>query len=139
VIIDSPNRQGGPLIQNALNAADQVVYAGKLDEDGLDGVDGARTSVSRFKESRRMLGASDTLTEAGIVVGSVRDTIMSRDARRVRDIFATDYDGLLLSPMIPERVVVREARAAGDFYGWYPAGEWVYDMYKQIAEKVGLR
>jgi cellulose biosynthesis protein BcsQ len=58
VIIDAPNRQGGPLIQNALNAADRVIYAGKLDEDGLDGVDGARTSVARFKESRRMLGAA---------------------------------------------------------------------------------
>jgi cellulose biosynthesis protein BcsQ len=139
VIIDSPNRQGGPLIQNALNAADQVIYAGKLDEDGLDGVDGARTSVTRFRESRRMLGAIDTLTEAGIVVGSVRDTIMSRDSRRVMDIFGSEYEGLLLRPMIPERVVVREARAAGDFYGWYPAGERVYEMYQQIAEQVGLR
>lgn len=139
VIIDAPNRQGGPLIQNALNAADQVVYAGKLDEDGLDGVEGARTSVQRFRESRRMLGASDTLTEAGIVVGMVRDTILTRDSRRVRDIFSSEYGDLLLMPMIPERVVVREARAAGDFYGWYPAGERVYDAYRQIAEKVGQR
>jgi hypothetical protein len=38
--------------------------------------------------------------------------------------------------MIPERVVVREARAAGDFYGWYPAGERVYEAYQQIARKV---
>jgi chromosome partitioning protein len=136
VIIDAPNRQGGPLIQNALNAADRVIYAGKLDEDGLDGVDGARTSVARFKESRRMLGAADNLTEAGIVVGAVRDTVMSRDSRRVHEIFASDYSDLLLMPMIPERVVVREARAAGDFYGWYPAGEMVYDAYRQIARRV---
>ncbi|MEO7285884.1 MAG: ParA family protein [Jatrophihabitantaceae bacterium] len=139
VIIDSPNRQGGPLIQNALNAADRVIYAGKLDEDGLDGVEGARTSVMRFKESRRMLGASDSLVEAGIVVGMVRDTILTRDSRRVRDIFGAEYGELLLLPMIPERVVVREARAAGDFYGWYPAGERVYRAYQEIAEKVMAR
>jgi chromosome partitioning protein len=136
VIIDCPNRQGGPLIQNALNAADRVIYAGKLDEDGLDGVEGARTSVARFKESRRMLGATDNLVEAGIVVGAVRDTVMSRDSRRVHEIFASEYAGLLLTPMIPERVVVREARAAGDFFGWYPAGQRVYEAYQEIAWKV---
>lgn len=39
-------------------------------------------------------------------------------------------------PMIPERVVVREARAAGDFYGWYPAGERVYEAYQEIATQL---
>lgn len=136
VVIDCPNRQGGPLIQNALNAADLVVYAGKLDEDGLDGVDGARMSVQRFRDAKALLGAPDTLREVGIVVGAVRDTVMSRDSRRVQEIFAAEYGGLLLWPMIPERVVVREARAAGDFYGWYPAGESVYAAYQEIAEKV---
>ena len=136
VVIDAPNRQGGPLIQNALNAADLIIYAGKLDEDGLDGVDGARLSVQRFREAKAMVGAPDALREVGIVVGAVRDTVMSRDSRRVQQIFESEYGGLLLWPMIPERVVVREARAAGDFYGWYPAGESVYAAYQEIAEKV---
>ena len=86
-----------------------------------------------------MLGATDSLSEAGIVIGSVRETVMSRDSRRVMEISDDQYGELLLRPMIAERVVVKEARAAGDFYGWYPAGERIYESYKQIAEQVGLR
>ena len=37
VVIDCPNRQGGPLTLSALNAADTVVYAATATSDGIDG------------------------------------------------------------------------------------------------------
>ena len=36
VVIDCPNRQGGPLTLSALNAADTVVYAATATSDGID-------------------------------------------------------------------------------------------------------
>jgi chromosome partitioning protein len=36
VVIDCPNRQGGPLILSALNASDTVVYAASPNTDGVD-------------------------------------------------------------------------------------------------------
>jgi chromosome partitioning protein len=78
-ILDLPNRQGGPLIQNALTAATKIIYAAKLDEDGVDGVDGAATSVRRYLQHRSQLGAPVELRETGVVVGAVREMVMTRD------------------------------------------------------------
>jgi len=136
VVLDCPNRQGGPIIQNALTAADKVVYAAKLDEDGLDGVDGAATSVRRFRAHREQLGAAVELEEVGIVVGSVRDVVMSRDARRALAELEVAYPGRVLEPLVPERVIVREARAAGQYFGFYPAGKPVHDAYIALTRKV---
>ncbi len=36
VVMDCPNRQGGPLTLSALNAADTVVYAATATSDGID-------------------------------------------------------------------------------------------------------
>ena len=52
VVIDCPNRQGGPLTLSALNAADTVVYAATATSDGIDGVDGARRTVAQFRRHR---------------------------------------------------------------------------------------
>ncbi|MEV0344030.1 ParA family protein [Nocardia sp. NPDC050713] len=136
VVLDLPNRQGGVIIQNALEASDKVVYAGKLDEDGLDGVEGARTSVVRFKKHRAALGASDRLREAGVVIGAWRDTVPTRDARRAEEEFAAAYGDLVLDPMVPERVIVREARSAGEYYGFYDKGRIVHQAYDTLAGKV---
>ena len=135
-VIDLPNRQGGPLIQNALTAATKVVYAVKLDEDGLDGVDGAATSVRRYRQHRAQLGAPTDLTEAGIIVGSVRETVMSRDSRRALAELDKSYADQVLRPLVPERVIVREARAAGRYYGFYDAGAIVHSAYMTITGKV---
>lgn len=136
IVLDLPNRQGGVIIQNALEAASAVVYAGKLDEDGLDGVEGARTSVTRYKAHRKALGATDRLTEVGIVIGAWRDTVPTRDARRAEDEFAAAYGELVLDPKVPERVIVREARSAGDYYGFYEKGRIVHEAYDILAGKV---
>ncbi|MFC3690450.1 ParA family protein [Aquipuribacter hungaricus] len=136
VVIDCPNRQGGPLIQNALTAADSIVYAAKLDEDGLDGVDGAAATVARFHANRRRLGLDPSVHEAGIVVGAVRDVVMSRNARRALAELRTAYPGLVLHPLVPDRVIVGEARSAHAYYGAYPAGQPVHAAYQALAQQV---
>ena len=125
VVLDLPNRQGGPIIQNALTAATDILYAAKLDEDGLDGLDGAANAVRRFRDHRRRLGAPAVLREAGIVVGAVRDTIMTLDSKRALTAIEARYPHPLLRPLVPERVIVREARAAGDYHGFYDRGRLV--------------
>ncbi|MCC5781708.1 ATPase [Kocuria sp. CCUG 69068] len=134
VVIDCPNRQGGPLTLSALNAADTVVYAATATSDGIDGVDGARRTVAQFRRHRQQLGAPDTLTEAGIVVGGVKETIMSRAAvASIEELRAT---GLFLEPLIPDRAIVQEVRISGEWYGQYRKGARVLEAYTAIAKKV---
>lgn len=134
VVIDCPNRQGGPLTLSALNAADTVVYAATATSDGIDGVEGARRTVAQFRRHRQQLGAPDTLTEAGIVVGGVKETIMSRAAvASLEELRATR---LFLEPLIPDRAIVQEVRISGEWYGNYRKGARVLDAYTAIAKKV---
>lgn len=134
VVIDCPNRQGGPLTLSALNAADTVVYAATATSDGIDGVEGARRTVAQFRRHRQQLGAPDTLREAGIVVGGVKETIMSRAAvASLEELRAT---GLFLEPLIPDRAIVQEVRISGEWYGQYRKGARVLDAYTVIAKKV---
>ena len=134
VVIDCPNRKGGPLTLSALNAADTVVYAATATSDGIDGVDGARRTVAQFRRHRQQLGAPDTLTEAVIVVGGVKETIMSRAAvASLEELRAT---GLFLEPLIPDRAIVQEVRISGEWYGQYRKGARVLDAYTAIAKKV---
>lgn len=134
VVIDCPNRQGGPLTLSALTASDTVVYAAKLSADGVDGVVGARRTVDQFRLNRERIGAPSNINEAGIVAGSTKTTIMSRPA-------ATSLEELretkmLLLPLVPERAIVAEVRQVGDWYGDYQKGEPVLEAYTEIAEQV---
>jgi|SRR5579875_853485 len=134
VVIDCPNRQGGPLTLSALNAADTVVYAATPSGDGVDGVVGARRTVDQFRLNRSRLGAPTRLREAGIVVGSVRETVMSRPA--VASIEELREMELLLTPLVPDRAIVPEVRLTGEWYGNYRKGQPVLDAYRAIAEQV---
>ncbi|WIE85119.1 ParA family protein [Curtobacterium sp. MCPF17_021] len=134
VVIDCPNRQGGPLTLAALNAADTVVYAATATNDGVDGFNGARKTVQQFRHSRERIGAPVTLTEAGIVVGGVRETIMSRPA--VASIDELRETGMLLVPLVPERAIVQEVRLTGEWYGNYRKGAPVLDAYTAIVDQV---
>ncbi|TVS26959.1 ParA family protein [Corynebacterium sanguinis] len=133
IVIDCPNRQGGPLTQNALAAADGVVYAATPDQDGLDGVDGARESVARFLSSRRRMGADPHLDELGIVIGKWPDTIPTKVAKEA----ANDLEdtGILINPKVPKRTIVEQARMAGEWYGNFPQGNPVADAYAEIVEQ----
>lgn len=134
VVIDCPNRQGGPLAQNALAASTGVVYAATPDQDGTDGVAGARESVARFISSRRRIGGNADLIEYGIVVGRVPDTVMTKVARAgIADLEET---GLLLAPYIPKRTIVEQCRMAGAWYGDYDKGQPVADAYEAIVSQV---
>lgn len=133
VIIDCPNRQGGPLTQAALNASDQVIYAARPDTEGLEGFEGAQNTVRKFNQARAAIGAPVTLREAGIVVSGI-ETIPTRiTTATVQDFEAT---GLLLYPLIPSRVIVKEARRTGEWYGNYDKGAPVVEAYAQLLKKV---
>jgi len=134
VVIDCPNRQGGPLTLSALNAADTVVYAATASSDGVDGVAGARRTVQQFRHSRERINAPVSLQEAGIVIGGVRETIMSRPA--VASIDELRETGMLLVPLVPERAIVQEVRLTGEWYGNYRKGAPVLDAYKAIVDQV---
>ncbi|PSS43131.1 ATPase [Arthrobacter woluwensis] len=134
VVIDCPNRQGGPLIQAALTASDTVVYAATPTKDGVDGVLGAQRSVRRFKKSRELIGAPTNLTEAGIIVGGLNETIMSRLA--VNSIEELRETGMLLTPLVPNRTIVGEARVTGEWFGKYRKGQPVVDAYNELAKEI---
>lgn len=134
VVIDCPNRQGGPLTLSALNASDTVLYAATPSGDGVDGVTGARRTVDQFLLNRNRLGAPTDLAEAGVVVGSVRETVMSRPA--VASIQELRDTGLLLTPLVPDRAIVPEVRLTGEWYGNYRKGAPVLDAYRAIVDQV---
>lgn len=139
VVIDCPNRQGGPLTLNALTAATDLVIACKADEDGLDGVDGAITTLARFRRAsiNRGLPEDGLVKLRGIVVGDFPDTIITRDARRAVDVLREHYAEHLVTPFIPHRQIVKEARSAGDYYGRYkPAGALVAGLYAEAAASI---
>lgn len=134
VVIDCPNRQGGPLTQSALNASDTVVYAAKPTVDGIDGFEGAKTTVDKFLASRARMGLPSGLVEAGIVVSGYKDTVTPRAAlSSVEELRET---GMLLTPLVPERTIVQDVRLAGEWYGNYRKGAPVLEAYEELARTI---
>jgi hypothetical protein len=81
------------------------------------------------------MGAPVTLRESGIIVsGTHEDTIPTRIERAAID--ELEETGLLLRPLVPERVVVQEARAVRDWYGNYRKGVPVVDAYAALTERI---
>lgn len=134
VVLDCPNRQGGPITQSALTASDAVIYAATPTSDGVDGFYGAQTTVAAFRTYRQQIGAPVTLREAGIVVGSYQDTVTPR--AQTASVDELRETGLLLTPLIPLRTIVQEARTARDWYGNYRKGHAIVDAYEEITRKV---
>ncbi|MFC8335300.1 ParA family protein [Streptomyces olivaceus] len=137
VVFDFPNRQGGLITQNGLTACNRIVYAGKPDEDGLDGIDGAKETVDKFRDYRREMGLPDSPKEAGIVLGmAYRGAVVTRDQRRAADSLKEQYGDLLLTPFVPWLGIVLEARSAGEWYGKYAASRSVSVAYRELVNKV---
>ena len=135
VVIDMPNRQGGPLTRSALNAADAVVYAANPSPDGVAGVEGARRSVDRHRAARAEIGAPVGIDHDFVVCGSwmlpaVPSTIDRVGIELLRD------TGLLVEPVVPHRAIVQECRAAREWYGAYERGAAVADAYAAIATTI---
>ena len=133
VVLDCPNRQGGPLILSALNAATTVVYAAKPDVDGVDGYLGARDSVHKFIAARKKIGAPANLAEAGIIVSGIEQI-----PSRISKVSIADFEdtGMLLYPIVPHRVIVKEMRLTNQWYGGFQKGDIVANAYAALAEKV---
>lgn len=132
IVIDMPNRPGGPLVRAGLGLAQRVVYVATADEDGADGVRDAVSTVRAFRRTPWNPGIQD----AGIVICRW-SPVPSRDARRVVAELGDDQDlPPVLQPAIPDRVIVREARAACEWWGTYPAGQVVTDAYRDIYNHV---
>ena len=131
VLIDSPNRQGGFLIRSALTASDRVLYTTTPDEDGRTGVEWARHNVARF---RQLSPLNPDLREAGVIVTRWPDNIPSRDAKSAIEALREDVGPLLLTPFVPERVVVRSARAGEVWWGGYARGEVVAEAFRDLAD-----
>lgn len=81
-----------------------------------------------------MIGAPTPLVEAGIIVGAVQETIMSRIATASID--QLRETGLLLTPLVPHRTIVQEMRLTQEWYGTYRKGAPVVDAYKELAGKI---
>ncbi|WP_130711846.1 ParA family protein [Vibrio vulnificus] len=137
VFIDMPNRQGGPIIKAALTAMDAIIYAAKLDGDGIDGVLGARQTVAKFNANMDLIGSSKRVNEVGIIAGAISTTIIPAvEKAAFEDLDAT---GLLLKPMIPKRTIVQQTRLTGEWFGNYRAGRPVSDAYRELLQKEVLR
>lgn len=134
VVLDLPNRQGGPITRNALNTADAVVYAATLSPDGVAGVEGARLSVDRFRAGRREIGAPEQVRDAGIIAGAWRSTIPTRVDKA--GIARLDETELLLRPIVPHRTIVQECRATGEWYGNWEKGRPVMEAYTALVDQV---
>lgn len=132
VLIDVPNRQGGPLVGNALTAAGAVVVPLTLDEDGLDALDRTRNNVARFRRSPWNPG----LHIAGLAVPLVPKGFASKDVLRVWEIL--DADPLSVLGSAPELTIVKEARAARDWWGNYSGrkAQIVRAAYDRLADSV---
>lgn len=134
VVIDCPNRQGGPLTLSALNAADTIVYAATASDSGVDGVEGAQRTIEAFKRSRERMGAPAQLHEAGVAVtrdGTGFLSLPEQDAIEQLREAAT-----LLEPIVPHLAIVPEVRLAGEWYGNYRKGAAIREAYTAIMREV---
>lgn len=136
VVLDCPNRQGGPLTLSALTAADTVLYAAVPNADGREGVAGGRESVRRHRANLAALGATERPDEAGIVLGAVSTQVVPRIERHTVQQLEAAHDGLLLRPFIPRRTIVQQAREACDWYGRYEAGHVVAAAYRDVLDTI---
>lgn len=134
VIIDCPNRQGGPLTLSALSASDTVLYAATASDSGIDGVEGAQRTIAAFKRSRERIGAPVQLIEAGVAVTRDGTGFLSIPEQEAIDTMREAAP--LIEPIVPHLAIVPEVRMAGEWYGNYRKGATIRDAYASIMRKV---
>lgn len=139
VVIDCPNRQGGPLMLSALTACDGMVLAARPDSDGTEGVAGAQRTIDRHNANMRRIGSPRLVDVLGILVGAAQDNIVPRVERVALDELADAYGDRLIRPFIPRRTIVRECRYRQD---WIrpsdPGSDAILSAYTAAAEAVGI-
>ncbi len=134
VVIDCPNRQGGPLTLSALNAADTVLYAATASDSGIDGVEGAQRTIAAFKRSRERMGAPVQLAEVGVAVTRDGTGFLSIPEQEAIDTMREMTT--LIDPIVPHLAIVPEVRLAGEWYGNYRKGAAIREAYATIMRKV---
>lgn len=135
VVIDAPNRQGGPLIRSALLASTGVVYAATPNGDGADGVTGARESVHRINEGLREQGRRP-VEERGIIVGKAWPSVVGTPLIQravLDDLRATE---LLLEPFVTTQTIIEQVRVTGDWFGDYRTGHKAKEQFDALLQKV---
>jgi cellulose biosynthesis protein BcsQ len=118
VVVDFLNRPGDFLVLNGLVACTDIVYPAFFNEDGLDG---ATTTVKRYLMNR---SPDRPLRQVGIVPISIgQGAVEPRHARNTLTSMRDEYDGLVLDPPIPNRIIVSESKSGRTYYGNYGAGK----------------
>ncbi|MGP5048064.1 ParA family protein [Glutamicibacter ardleyensis] len=135
VIVDCPNRSGGPLLRSALLVADTIVYSAVGDDGGLEGVYGAQRALNTFKEEQLIRGLPAEIEEVGTVFCGYQATATPRVTKLVVDELRDA--GLLLTPLVPARTAVRESRVSRRWVSnWGKSGEDVINAYKELGKKI---
>lgn len=134
VILDCPNRTGGPILRSAFLIADTIVYTVQ-DAPGLDGVFRAQDSLHEFLDEQRLRGINTDINEAGAIFCGYQATATPQVQTFVVD--QLREADLLLTPLVPARTAVEKSRLSGhwlDAYG--KGGRDVIDAYQEIGKKI---
>ncbi|WP_443452661.1 ParA family protein [Glutamicibacter arilaitensis] len=135
VIIDCPNRSGGPLLRSALLVADTIIYSATGDEGGYEGVNGARKALQIFQEEQELRGYPAKIEEAGTVFCGYQEVATPRMTSKIVDDLREL--GVLLTPLVPARTCVRESRTARRWVGeWGKKSEPVINAYMELGKKI---
>ncbi|MDT0264133.1 hypothetical protein [Jatrophihabitans lederbergiae] len=82
---------------------------------------------------RQLSPLNPDVQEAGVIVTRWPDNIPSRDALGALAALREDNEGMVLAPLIPERVIVRSARAGEVWWGDYERGAPVAAAFEDLA------
>lgn len=135
VVIDAPNRQGGPLIRSALIASTGVVYAATPNGDGVDGVRGARETVQRVQAGLTSQGGR-VVEERGIILGRAWPSSVATPLIQLAAIDDLRATGLLLEPFVTAQTIIEQVRVTGDWFGDYRGGLKAKMQYDDLLQKV---
>lgn len=136
VVIDMPNRQGGPLVLSGLTASTDVLYAATPDTDGVDGVLGARETVNRFNANMRTLGSNRQVGEAGIVLNRTYASPVGTPRIERASVEDLDETGLLLRPFVQESTIFKTTKATGQWLGDFRMGQKPATAYQDLLAQI---
>ncbi|MGP5015577.1 ParA family protein [Glutamicibacter ardleyensis] len=135
VIIDCPNRSGGPLLRSALLVADTIIYSATGDEGGYEGVNGARKALTLFQEEQELRGYPAKVEEAGTVFCGYQEVATPRMTVKIIDDLREQ--GVLLTPLVPARTCVKESRMSRRWVGeWGTKSEPIINAYMELGKKI---
>lgn len=136
IVIDMPNRQGGPLVLSGLTASTDLIYAATPDTDGVDGVLGARETVQRFNANMRTVGSPRQVREAGIVLNRTYASPVGTPRIERASVEDLDDTGLLLRPFVQESTLFKTTKATGQWLGDFRMGQKPAAAYQDLLAQI---